>query len=324
MITALGQEVEIGRIEKGLKQFWSTENASAARASLMNFAIYSEQPNALEENNELLGEITRDHACRAILIAADPCENKAKAKAWITAHCEVGRGGRKTVCSEQIAFQLRGPTPDLVRNIVFAHLESDLPLVFWWQGELSENFDERLYSRIHRLIVDSSEWANPADQFQVLAEAQKAGGRFVLHDLSWTRSHAFRVAVANACDSVPAAEIESVIVRVGTGSRIAAKMFAAWMATQLGRTDEFVTIEEDTERAPELLSLDIRFSRGEVRVTRATGTRRFFQVIGPGFRRLVPAGRAGMSGLVSDQLMRAGENRLFAKVMPAFLKSLRD
>ena len=77
------------------------------------------------------------------------------ARAWIQAHCQINRRGEKSVCSEQISFFLTGRSPGLLRNVVFAHLDSDLPLAFWWRGEFSDAFEERLYSRIDRLLFGS-------------------------------------------------------------------------------------------------------------------------------------------------------------------------
>ena len=75
-----------------------------------------------------------------------------------------------------------------MRNTVFAHLDSDLPLVFWWQGELSDVFEERLYSRIDRFIFDSRHWSRPETQFLRLNAAIGDGdGSFIPHDLSYTR-----------------------------------------------------------------------------------------------------------------------------------------
>ena len=167
----------------------------------MNFAIYSEAPGSLEENTATISEITEEHACRALVIFARPDKNAMDARAWITAHCRLTGGGSKAVCSEQIAFNLCGQCSSLIRNIVFANLESDLPLVVWWQGELTGRFDERFFSRIDRLIVDSGTWPAPADQFRRLAEARaESSARFLLHDLSWTRSFDLRVAIASLFD----------------------------------------------------------------------------------------------------------------------------
>src|SRR5688572_25838842 len=131
-LAILGQEVPLGRVDKALKELWGADNART-KASLMNFAIYSEDPSSLEKNTALLAEITQEHACRGLLILALPGKGTSKARAWITAHCQLHEG-HKSVCSEQISFVLEGGNLDQVRNIVFAHLDSDLPLVCWWQG----------------------------------------------------------------------------------------------------------------------------------------------------------------------------------------------
>ena len=111
---------------------------------MMNFAIYEERADALVPNSQLLAEIISEHACRGILIAAPRGESDhPEIRAWVTAHCQL-RGGEKAVCSEQLAFLINPPNPSLVRNTVFAHLDSDLPLVLWWRGELSDQFEERL------------------------------------------------------------------------------------------------------------------------------------------------------------------------------------
>ena len=78
------------------------------------------------------------------------------------------------MCSEQLSFVLEGGDAAQVQNIVFAHLDSDLPLVVWWQADLTQNFEERFYSRIDTLIIDSSRWTDPVRQFDALLAAMNA------------------------------------------------------------------------------------------------------------------------------------------------------
>src|ERR1700733_5103369 len=144
----LGQEVPLDRVDKALKELWGQDEART-KASLLNFAIYSEKAESLEANTKLLEEITLEQACRGLLILAVPGD-KRNARSWITAHCQL-QDGHKSVCSEQISFLLEGGNPNQVRNVVFAHLDSDLPLACWWQDELGANFNERLYSVIDML-----------------------------------------------------------------------------------------------------------------------------------------------------------------------------
>src|SRR3712207_9586401 len=68
---ATGLPVELGKIERELKKLWEQGGEVMTRASLINLAVYSEAPDSLRTNTQLVAEITREHACRAIVIAAD-------------------------------------------------------------------------------------------------------------------------------------------------------------------------------------------------------------------------------------------------------------
>src|ERR1041385_3250381 len=104
--TPVGVPVEIGRIEKELKKIWEESEGGMTRASLMNLAVYSEEPGSLEKNTRLLAQLAENHACRAIVIYADCDAKENSVQAWINAHCHVSRAGSKQVCSEQISFSL--------------------------------------------------------------------------------------------------------------------------------------------------------------------------------------------------------------------------
>jgi glucose-6-phosphate dehydrogenase assembly protein OpcA len=342
-VTALGKEVEIGKIASGLREFWDSEDAGTTRASLINFAVYSEREGALERNTGVISELTREHACRALLISARPSEGENSARAWITAHCQLGRDGKKSLCSEQIAFSLQGPASRMVRNIVFAHLESDLPLVLWWQGELSENFESHLYSMIDRLLVDSSEWSDPCSQFRILAAAETENhARFVPHDMSWTRSFYFRRAIAAAFDKSAAQAcvdgLREVTVTVREGHRMAAGQLVAWIAVQLGWSHdglwgfrngkgESVAVRVlQVAEGPTVAEVEIVGSGIRVSIVRQDGDGRFLrQRLTLGDReseRLLPAGGDSKAQLINIQLMRGGNNSLFRKTLPMFRKML--
>src|SRR5437868_14116522 len=99
----LGLPVEIDQIGRALKQLWREGEGAMTRASLINLAVYSEERGSLAHNTQLVAQITEEHACRAIVITADPNANSDRVEAWISAHCHV-RHGKKQVCSEQISF----------------------------------------------------------------------------------------------------------------------------------------------------------------------------------------------------------------------------
>src|SRR2546430_3025402 len=103
---SLGQSVEIGKIDKELKKLWREGEGAMTRASLINLAIYSEKPDSLEKNTELIARITENHACRALVIGANRQSEEHRVEAWINAHCHVTRVGGKQICSEQLSFLL--------------------------------------------------------------------------------------------------------------------------------------------------------------------------------------------------------------------------
>src|SRR5450759_3294916 len=105
---SLGVPVDIGEIDQELKKLWQENEDAVTRASLMNLAVYSEEPGSLQSNTQLIAKITENHACRAIVIEADCNAKEDRVDAWISAHCHVSRAGSKQVCSEQISFLLKG------------------------------------------------------------------------------------------------------------------------------------------------------------------------------------------------------------------------
>lgn len=352
---ALGVEVPPASIEVELRKLWDADEAQT-NASLMNLAVYSEAPGALTRNSDVIRELTREHACRAILIEMDRQSRTSAIHSWITAHCHLAHG-RKSVCCEQLAFLLAGHTVGRMRNTVFAHLASDLPLVFWWQGELSEIFEERLYRSIDRFIFDSSEWGDPVASFGRIREAMdQTHHRLVLQDLSWTRTYHFRLSVAALFDDLVAqramSEVDAVRIVAQPGQRVSALMLLSWLATQAGwRTglelgiaadrmagcSECFVFESTTGRiikarlewdpagAP-LGLLEIKAPGCAVSVIREAGAHQLLQrLVSPG-RMIEQNGAAdefSQGGLVANQLARIGKDSLFRKICP-LLRELLD
>src|ERR1043166_1977765 len=105
---SLGAPVQVGEIDRELKELWQESEGAATRASLINLAVYSEEPGSLKNNTQLMARITQNHACRAIVIEADCNAEADGVDAWISAHCHVSGPASKQVCSEQISFRLNG------------------------------------------------------------------------------------------------------------------------------------------------------------------------------------------------------------------------
>lgn len=236
-----GWEVDVVDIDRRLKDLWD-KNETVSRASLLNLVIYSEESDSIRRNTDLVVKITQEHACRVLLVEARPDEEKQAVRSWITAHCGLTAEGKKAVCCEQVAFRLDGLSPTRLVNLIFAHVESDLPLILWWQASLRRHFDRSIYHRIDRLVVDSLDWGGDwMEEFRMLLRASRdRANHFVVHDLNWTRLFHCRLAIA-ACFESPTASadlsfVEEIEIRHGQGFRSTALLLAGWICERLGGT----------------------------------------------------------------------------------------
>ncbi len=341
---ALGLEVSVSEIDKELHRLWEQDEART-NASLMNLVVYSEKPGSLLENSAIIRNLTREHACRAILVEIDPAADNPSIRAWITAHCHLV-DGRKSVCCEQIAFHLTGRVTGRFRNTVFGHLGSDLPLVFWWQGGLSEILTERLVSVVDRLIVDSSAWADPLASFQRIREAAQANPDLILQDHAWTRTWQFRLGVASVFDDPGAQrvlpEIDTVEISYHPEHRNSALQLLAWLASQAGWRDsrypdnpaflspggqEIRVFLHAVPVGPALSGLILRAGEKSARISQAAGADHVERRIdAPGYQitSLAPVDPVSPEQLVALQLARGGKNSLFQKILPRFLSLLES
>lgn len=339
----LGQEVPLGSVDKALKDLWGQDEART-KASLLNFAIYSEKPESLEANTKLLEEITLEQACRGLLILALPGE-KRNARAWITAHCQL-QDGHKSVCSEQISFLLEGGNVNQMRNVVFAHLDSDLPLACWWQDDLTATFNERFYSVVDVLFINSSQWTNPKRDFETLLAAVSHGSvRFAIYDLSWLRSHLFRTALATCFqDKLALAELpklKQIEITYSAGHRISALLLVAWIGVRM-KCGLDIAGEDIRLNSPEgiligvslvegggaehLQKIILRSAGATFTVSRGCGAAYVCSRVEIGshvHEEMLPADSVSDAALITDQLSRMGGQSLYLQMVPMLQKMLK-
>ena len=334
--TGLGIPVEIGRIDKELGKLWESSDDSKTRASLINFVIHTGDPGSLAADTEIISAIAAKHACRAILIFSNPGAPAPAAEAWINAHChQTGKGDRQ-LCSEQITFRLDGESARSLPNIVFSHLDSDLPLCLWWQGDLPEPLDETLWAWVDRLIYDSAEWSNPVHQFSMVRHLS-AGKRkgTVLCDLNWTRLQPWRYALASLFDHAAAlprlARIDSIEIDLNHKSRISALLLLGWFADE--STGEFLaadgrhvsfSIRENGKSGRNFAV--IRSEGAEFELSLGADSDFFEAAIRiPGVaesRQILPAQRRNTTDTLLAELSRAGRHPLYTKALEKILPLL--
>ncbi|CAN5440067.1 hypothetical protein BH20VER3_BH20VER3_20380 [soil metagenome] len=334
-----GLAVEVGSIQRELKKLWDAADGVMTRASLINFAIYSEAHDSLGKNTALISQLTEEHACRAIVIAANPRAQESRVEAWISAHCHVSRAGRKQVCSEQLSFSLQGQQCGFLPNIVFAQLDSDLPLYLWWQEEFRAPLDPHLWAWVDRVIYDSQTWHNFDAQMKLVESAQAdARHRMVLCDLNWVRLLHFRLALAQFFDH-PAthhhlAEIKAVEIEHAPGFRSTGLLLVGWLAGQLEweRTGKSLGFQRAKERSQGKIAIRLSVKKGapisrcqvttetaEFRITQKPKTE-FLTVFfgrrrGRKMQQILPAGKSDPVELVQEELMRGGPHRVYLRAV---------
>jgi glucose-6-phosphate dehydrogenase assembly protein OpcA len=260
-----GIAVPIGGIEKELGRLWEESGEDKTRASLINLAVYNEKQGSLRTNSEIIRGIAGEHAMRAILIEADPKAEGSSADAWINMHCYPRGSKGGAVCSEQISFRLGGTAARSLQSVVFSHLDSDLPLVLWWQADFHGPVEEKLWRWVDRLLFDSRHWENPATQFGLVsAIASLPEARTVLCDLNWARGLPVRQALAALFDS-PACHPELRTIRSlelvhAPGYRTTALLLAGWLADRLGWKPDSSASFRDPSGA--MVTLTLRESDG--------------------------------------------------------------
>lgn len=331
-----GLPVEIGRIDKELGKLWEETGDTKTRASLINLAIYTESANSVSSNTDLIAKIASQYACRALLIFANPAAAQSEARAWISAHCHLPGKGERQICSEQITFQLDGEMVTALPNIVFSHLDSDLPLYFWWQEDFREPLDKKLWGWVDRLIYDSAEWKAPAEQFGLVRKIRTLTEvRTILCDLNWTRLVGARFALAQLFDhSCALARLGKIKrVSISSASHTTGLLLLGWLAAQLGwklqpgkecfLSDAGTRIDFEIQTAAGPVLGRCAFDCGDatLEIWRESDSEYFHARIGcegvSDAVMLVPAGKSEPADILVTELSRGGNHPLYRKSLAA-------
>ena len=238
--------IDVNAIEKSLSELWRGQqdgDNAVTRAALWNVVAHTSTSDLHASANETLGRASAMVPQRTIVIRSNPAD-EAELTSWISANCHM-IGGGKQVCSEEINIVAGGDRIHRVPPVVNALLIPDMPVAFWWLGDLPnehEAYVELLLESADRLIVDSVHFDSPADLALVARIAEQTSTSPA--DLNWGRLEEWRAATASIFDPPEMrgrlGSIRRVRVIAGSsnheffGESIESLLYASWLSAQVG------------------------------------------------------------------------------------------
>jgi glucose-6-phosphate dehydrogenase assembly protein OpcA len=262
--------VDTTSIEKSLSELWRVNKQEGedaiTRAALWNVVAHTWNTEQHALASEILCAASEAVPQRTIIVRANPADQPELAS-WIGANCHLV-GGSKQVCSEEIAIVAGGDRIHRVPPIVNALLIPDMPVAFWWLGDLPHENEEYVHAMLDpadRLIVDSSYFDSPADLALVCEVADRTTSAPA--DLNWVRLEEWRVATASIFDPPEMRRRLQSIRRVRIvaavsadeayfGETVESLLYAGWLAAQCGHH-----VERDGHVEAANGTIDYRFDR---------------------------------------------------------------
>lgn len=273
-ITGKDVRVDYSSIEQTLAELWrieKTEGEAVTRAALWNVVAHTSNARHHNEASDTLGKAAIAVPQRTIVIRADPAA-PAEMVAWISANCHL-LGEGKQVCSEEISIVAGGDHVERVPPLVSALLIPDMPVAFWWVGDLphdNASYVHALLEPADRLIVDSAQFDSPSDLEIVERVSERTATAAA--DLNWIRLAGWRAAAASVFDPPQMRgrlkTLRQIRVISGVsdasyfGESVQALLFASWVIAQAGL---------DVDRAGGISGVEVSF---EFRPSEPTGVAR--------------------------------------------------
>lgn len=225
-----------------------------ARTSVLNFVVYASSRGVSERAASSIGHLAGTHPSRSIMILAEPDDPDHSLGASVRAlRSRRGSGGR--FFFEQVDLTARGGMIEHLPSIIRQLTVHDLPTFLWWPGEpqIDSTFFRELAAEADRVIVDSSDFADPEAGLAALAR-YAGSSRGGASDLNWDRLIEWRELLAQFFDAAPArpflsgvteARLEYAFDPGAQRSSAQALLVIGWLASRLGWQPQSAEVREN-------------------------------------------------------------------------------
>lgn len=240
-------ESELTRLRRAASAHAKEQGRSIARAAVLNLVVYADREPHAQRAAASTSRLSARHPSRVVVVLGD--RQRDGVDVTIQLHCHVPQPDETAqICYEQILARVNGDADERVASVIIPLLVPDLPVFLWWTGTPphdTRRFDD-LIALAERLIVDSADFARPAQTLGVIASLATAhrGRKFGITDLNWTRLTPWRELVAGFFDvDVWRPCLDRIVgIRVGFGVDAdgrdihpsQALLLVGWFASRLG------------------------------------------------------------------------------------------
>ena len=196
-------ESELARLRRAASAHAKEQGRSIARAAVLNLVVYADREPHAQRAAASTARLSARHPSRVVVVLGD--RQRDGVDVAIQLHCHVPQPDETAqICYEQILARVNGDADERVASVIIPLLVPDLPVFLWWTGTPphdTRRFDD-LIALAERLIVDSADFARPAQTLGVIASLATThrGRKFGITDLNWTRLTPWRELVAGFFD----------------------------------------------------------------------------------------------------------------------------
>lgn len=196
-------EAELSALWRSAAEDPETHHA-VTRSCALTLLVYVESEKAGREVLDLIGGVTAENPCRAVVMIVEPDAAPAGLSAQISAQCHLPAAGEKEVCCEQVSIWGCGEAVRGLDQIVIPLMIPGLPVYCWWRtGRFSpaEHLD-RILRASDCVLVDSARFPDPERDLPSLFEhLRRLSNEAVFTDLNWARLTPWRELIAQCFDS---------------------------------------------------------------------------------------------------------------------------
>lgn len=235
-------------IEQELNELWEADPQRPGgkggwwqRNYTTNLVVYTATLKDCRDAEAVLRDLTPLYPGRYIMLCPAPEEETMALHHHVSGHCIYSPGRKKQICCDIISLEAKPGILEELYGLTLSLLISDLPVEFWWFGDLPQggDFFRKIAVDANRVWVDSSKFEPQFEKLTALVAGWQAHfPDTVLADLNWIRFQRWRNLIAELFDGEWVSflrEIRQLTIEYGLGSQPTRSfLLVCWMASRLG------------------------------------------------------------------------------------------